>query len=158
MLSFVADSTQNTTGHSDEEFQRSLTALFKSIEPDCDELSDQSSTSISPCGSHDSSPSSPVPSLVSAIDVTPASPQSDSRSFSLEFFEASTSAESKPFIEDLRVVLESECRKVSPPNALLSSLLLDKRLPVHIRENSLQNRWVTAYMYNTWIFIAHRNH
>lgn len=77
---------------------------------------------------------------MSALDVTPPCPESDSRSFTLEFFVTSTSLDNKPFIDDLRGVLESECRKVSQPKALLSFMQLEQRLPVHIRENSLQNR------------------
>lgn len=137
---------------SEIEFQKSLNALFKTIEPESTEFHDASpalaSTPPLDCeSSANYATASPIPSLMSALDVPPTdppSPSSDARSFSLEFFETSTftTTADRPFVNDLHEVLKTECKQRTQPSILFGSMLPVNQPSVSSREMALQNRYV----------------
>lgn len=144
----VSDSTHDISATSESDFQKSLNALFMTIEPESNSTSDATLMSPAPLPTinivdnsqtHNQQEHSPIPSLISALDDS-YSPVSDTRSF---FVSSSTShTPDEPFLDDLRQVLASECKQSSLPIDLFHSMFPVNCLSVIVRESSLQTRYV----------------
>ncbi|XP_046575191.1 uncharacterized protein LOC124283204 [Haliotis rubra] len=148
----ILDTTQEsdiTGGVSESEFQNSLNALFKTIvEEHCDDESDNTSVST------DLDRTPPLTSLLAVCDTeteihTPCSPPPsffhrngpvDTPRTSPSPTESSVAV--NPLLDnDLRDVLDSECKQTTFPSTLFQSMLTENSIPPTIRECELLKRF-----------------